>query len=89
MKETTYVRYLLAFKIWRKMGGKDSQVKITNLALKKLKPPEDFCEKLKSGIFSSVLPYVTKTEKSRLTWFFLASPFNVLEKAQVKHAFSL
>uniref|UniRef100_A0A1B6F6R7 Uncharacterized protein n=2 Tax=Cuerna arida TaxID=1464854 RepID=A0A1B6F6R7_9HEMI len=81
--ETTYVRYLLSFKLWKKLAGKEHYVNINKEAVAKLKPPPDFAEKLKSGLFSNVLPYVSKSEKDRITLFFMQSPFNVKKKAQL------
>jgi hypothetical protein len=83
MYETTYVRYLLSFKLWKKLAGKDSYASINKDAVAKLTPPADFAEKLKTGVFSNVLPYVSKSEKDRITLFFMQSPFNVKKKAQV------
>uniref|UniRef100_A0A1B6KZ24 Uncharacterized protein n=1 Tax=Graphocephala atropunctata TaxID=36148 RepID=A0A1B6KZ24_9HEMI len=81
--ETAYVRYLLSFKLWKKLAGKEHYLNINKEAVTKLKPPPDFAEKLKSGQFSNVLPYVSKSEKDRLTLFFMQSPFNIKRKAQL------
>ncbi|XP_054274393.1 uncharacterized protein LOC128994127 [Macrosteles quadrilineatus] len=81
--EASYIRYILSFKLWKKLAGKDHYATINKEAVTKLTPPPDFTEKLKTGLFSNVLPYVSKSEKDRITLFFMQSPFNVKKKAQV------
>lgn len=81
--EATYVRYLLAFKLWKRLVEKHQHAKINKEALAKLKPPPNFAERLKGGMFPNVLPFPYMSKKENLTNFFMRSPFNVKEKAQV------
>uniref|UniRef100_A0A1B6BZ82 Uncharacterized protein n=1 Tax=Clastoptera arizonana TaxID=38151 RepID=A0A1B6BZ82_9HEMI len=82
--EMTYIRYLLVFKLWKKLvDKKEARIDINKLAISKLIPPFDFLDKLRSGQFSGVLPYVAKSEKDRITSFLMGVSFNVKEKAEV------
>lgn len=90
MYEMTYIRYLLTFKLWKKLvEKKEARIEINKLAITKLIPPFDFLDKLRSGQFSGVLPYVAKSEKDRITSFLMQTPFNVKEKAEVIFHFKL
>lgn len=80
----TYVRYLLAFKLWKRfVEKKEERVRINKIAASKLTPPTGFLDKLRSGMFNGILPYVSKSEKERITLFLMRAPFNVKEKAEV------
>lgn len=81
--EMTYVRYLLAFKLWKRfVDKKEERVQINKMAASKLTPPTGFLDKLRSGMFNGILPYVSKSEKERITLFLMRAPFNVKEKAE-------
>lgn len=81
--EMTYVRYLLAFKLWKRfVDKKEERIHINKMAASKLTPPTGFLDKLRSGMFNGILPYVSKSEKERITLFLMRAPFNVKEKAE-------
>lgn len=84
MMDETYIRYLLAFKLWKKVAGKDQISSIVTHAINMLKPPVDFAVRLKVGSFANVLPFPFGWRKGSVTNFFMRSPFSVKEKAKVK-----
>lgn len=75
MYETLYVRYLLVFKLWKKVvANADERRRINKLAVAKLIPPPHFVEK--SKLFNTVLPKIPKSKKS-VTLFFMQAKFNL------------
>ncbi|XP_049784312.1 uncharacterized protein LOC126187333 [Schistocerca cancellata] len=75
MYETLYVRYLLVFKLWKKVvANADERRRINKLAVAKLIPPPHFVEK--SKLFNTVLPKIPKSKKN-VTMFFMQAKFNL------------
>ncbi|XP_067002941.2 uncharacterized protein [Anabrus simplex] len=73
--EMLYVRYLLVFKIWKKVVADPEERKhINKIAVQKLNPPPNFMEK--SKIFNNVLPRIPKSKKN-ITLFFMQAKFNL------------
>ncbi|GLH05249.1 Uncharacterized protein GBIM_10891, partial [Gryllus bimaculatus] len=84
LNEMSYVRYVLIFKLFKKViqsKGKEKQQKsdeekrINKLAVLKLKPPDNFVEKAK--VFTNVLPKIPPKSKKNVTHFFMQAKLNL------------
>ncbi|KAL1117174.1 hypothetical protein AAG570_004501 [Ranatra chinensis] len=80
--EMTYVRYVLVFKMWKRVvRGAEERRNVMKLATMKLHPPSQFREKLKAGLLSGVLPKIPKSRKD-ITMFLMQAKFCIREKTK-------
>lgn len=83
MYEAMYVRYLLAFKLWKKVvANAEERQKINKIAVSRLNPPPNFLEK--SKLFNDVLPKMPKSGKN-ITLFFMQAKFNLKNACMVRN----
>ncbi|XP_073975617.1 uncharacterized protein isoform X3 [Rhodnius prolixus] len=80
--EMTYVRYILVFKMWKRVvKGAEERRRVMKMAALKLIPPSQFREKLKSGLLCGVLPKIPKSRPD-ITMFLMQAKFCVKEKSK-------
>ncbi|RZF40893.1 hypothetical protein LSTR_LSTR015931 [Laodelphax striatellus] len=78
-----YVRYVLMFKVWKKIvRGVEQRKRINQLASSRLTPPDHFREAIKQGALSDVLPKVPSSKAKNITDYYMVSKFDVKEKIQ-------
>ncbi|CAG2054106.1 unnamed protein product [Timema podura] len=76
-----YVRYLLAYKLWKKVvGNAEEKKRINKLAALKLSAPTELTEKV--VLWPSVLPKVPKSKKN-VTLFLMQAKFDLKKSCQV------
>lgn len=80
MYEMTYIRYVLAFKLWKRITTDQEEKKqITNIASSIIPPPR-LEEMLQDGLLRDVLPPLRKNKKKLpLTTFFVTTKINLKE----------
>ncbi|XP_014241181.1 uncharacterized protein LOC106661925 isoform X2 [Cimex lectularius] len=78
--ELTYTRYILVFKMWKKcMKKAEDRRKIMTIATNRLTPPENFPQKIKTGVLRGVLPRIPKS-RTDVTMFLMQAKFCVKTK---------
>nr|CAD7396199.1 unnamed protein product [Timema cristinae] len=76
-----YVRYLLAYKLWKKVvGNAEEKKRINKLAAVKLSAPTELTEKV--VLWPSVLPKVPKSKKN-VTLFLMQAKFDLKKSCQI------
>uniref|UniRef100_A0A0A9WUF7 Uncharacterized protein n=1 Tax=Lygus hesperus TaxID=30085 RepID=A0A0A9WUF7_LYGHE len=82
MSELTYVRYILAYKMWKRVvQGPDERKRVMSLASLRLKTPPQFVEKIRAGLLNGIIPKVPK-KRCDVTTFLIQAKFDVKEKAK-------
>lgn len=81
----TYVRYLLTFKLWKRIvRGADQRRCINTLAVSYLQPePDNLRAVIKSGVLNGILPNIPKTRPD-ITQFLMVAKFDAKVKTQVR-----
>ncbi|CAH1390410.1 unnamed protein product [Nezara viridula] len=80
----TYMRHLLAFKLWKGiMDSVEERKKIQLMAEHQLIPPSDLKEKLSwSSVFRDIFPIISESE-TNITRFVLDSKFTIRDKIEM------
>ncbi|KAF6202185.1 hypothetical protein GE061_004583 [Apolygus lucorum] len=82
MSEMTYVRYILVYKMWKRVAqGPDERRLIMSLATERLKTPPQFIEKIRGGLLNGIIPKIPK-KRCDVTTFLIQAKFDVREKAK-------
>lgn len=79
----TYIRYILAFKMWKGIMKEGAErKKIAQLAAVKLEAPKGFKEKMAAGSLRDILPRVPKS-RTDITTFLMQAKFPVRDKIKL------
>lgn len=89
MYEMTYVRYVLTFKLWKRIStDQEEKKKIISIA-STIVPPPRLEEMLQDGLLHHVLPPLRKNKKKLpLTLFFVTTKVNLKETIKVRCIYS-
>ncbi|XP_018907366.2 uncharacterized protein [Bemisia tabaci] len=76
----SYIRYILAFKMWKKLvKTKEEKIKINKMAVSRLQTPRDFLSRIED--ISGVFPKIPKKMKD-VTLYLLQSEFDIPKSVQ-------
>lgn len=85
MYEMTYVRYVLAFKLWKRITTDLEEKKLISNIASTIVPPPRLEEMLQDGLLHDVLPPLRKNKKKfPLTLFFVTTKVNLRETIKVR-----
>ncbi|XP_075229348.1 uncharacterized protein LOC142328997 isoform X2 [Lycorma delicatula] len=78
----TYVRYILVYKLWKKVvRGADERRRINKQACENVIPPDDFRKIARCTMLDGILPNIPKS-RTDVTQFYMQAKFSVKDKAK-------
>lgn len=79
----TYVRYILVYKLWKKVvKGAEERRRINKQASANITPPDDFRKIARCTMLDGILPNIPKS-RTDITQFFMQAKFSVKDKSGV------